>query len=133
MSSKEIPATHRSLIDASPIVILSTIGPTGAPQTSALWFAADDDGTIRVSLNTNRQKAKNLQANPNASLLFVDPANPYKTLEIRAIARVEPDPDYTFADVIGKKYDADLRKMDQPGESRIKVTFEPRKFLTFGS
>jgi PPOX class probable F420-dependent enzyme len=128
-----IPDSHRELIDATPVIILSTIGPTGNPQTTAMWFAADDDGTIRVSLNASRQKAKNLQSNPNASLFFMDPANPYKTLEIRAIAHIEPDPDYTFAGIIGKKYDADLRKMDQPGESRIKVTFEPRKVLTFGN
>jgi PPOX class probable F420-dependent enzyme len=131
--SVTIPDSHRALIDATPVIILSTIGPTGNPQTTALWFAADADGTIRASLNTSRQKAKNLQANPNASILFLDPANPYKTLEIRAIARIEPDPDYVFADVVGKKYNANLRDMDQPGESRIKVTFEPRKIFTFGS
>ena len=132
MSTPEIPASHRSLIDATPVIILSTIGPTGAPQTTALWFAADDDGTIRVSLNTSRQKTKNLQVNPNASIFFVDPTNPYKTLEIRATASIESDPDYTFADIIGKKYDADLRQMDRPGETRVTVTFTPRKFLTFG-
>jgi hypothetical protein len=67
-----------------------------------------------------------LQANPVASLFFIDPANPYRTLEIRANARIEADPDYVFGDKVGAKYGGtNLRERDKPGESRIVITFEP--------
>jgi hypothetical protein len=63
----------------------------------------------------------------------MDPANPYRTLEIRARAEIEPDPDYVFADRVGAKYGgADIRTMDQPGETRVVVTFVPVKVNTFG-
>jgi hypothetical protein len=59
-----IPASHRDLLDGQ-VATLGTIGPDGRPQLSAVWFLADGD-TVRLSLNTARQKTKNLQANPAA-------------------------------------------------------------------
>jgi hypothetical protein len=38
-----------------------------------------------------------------------------------------PDDDYTFAERVGRKYGADLRKIDRPGESRVVVTLRPIK------
>ena len=67
------------------------------------------------------------------TLFFIDPANPYRTLEIRARQRLEPDPDYVTADAVGAKYGgSDLRDMDKPGESRVTVTFDIEKVNTFG-
>jgi PPOX class probable F420-dependent enzyme len=128
-----IPASHRDLLDTAPVGIVATIGPDGVPQVTASWFLAEEDGTVRMSLNTTRQKVKNLTRRPESTLFFMDPANPYRTLEIRARAEIEPDPDYVFADRIGAKYGgADLRTMDQPGETRVAITFVPVKFNSFG-
>jgi len=69
-----------------------------------------------------------LQAHPECTLFFLDPANPYRTLEVRARAEVQPDPDYAFAEKLGRKYGgANLRERDQPGESRVVVTLHPVK------
>jgi PPOX class probable F420-dependent enzyme len=128
-----VPETHRDIVAASPVVTLATRGADGFPQVTALWFLVEEDGTIAVSLNTTRQKTKNLLNNPEASLFFIDPANPYRTLEIRARAAIEADPEYAFADRVGAKYGgANLREMDKPGESRVVVRFEPVKINTFG-
>ncbi len=132
-SSVTIPESHAGIIEQSQVVTLGTQGPDGFPQITALWFLLDGDGKIKVSLNTNRQKTKNLQANPVASLFFIDPANPYRTLEIRAKAWIAADPAYSFAEKVGAKYGgANMREMDRPGESRVVVTFEPVKVNTFG-
>jgi PPOX class probable F420-dependent enzyme len=128
-----IPASHRDLLDTAPVGIVATVGPDGVPQVTASWFLAEEDGTVRMSLNTARQKVKNLMRRPEGTLFFLDPANPYRTLEIRARAEIEPDPDYVFADRVGAKYGgADPRTMDQPGETRVAVTFVPVKVNTFG-
>ena len=94
---------------------------------TALWFLLDDDGEIKLSLSNARQKTKNLQAHPECTLFLLDRANPQRTLEIRALAKISPDRDYAFADKLGKKYGADLRKIDRPGESRMKVVLRPVK------
>jgi PPOX class probable F420-dependent enzyme len=127
----EIPASHRDLLEVTPIVTLATNGPDDYPQVTATWFLVEGD-TIKISLNTSRQKTKNLQHDPNATLFFVDPNDPYRTLEIRARATVEPDRDYAFADRFGAKYGADLRAMDRPGEQRVVVSFAPVRINTYG-
>jgi PPOX class probable F420-dependent enzyme len=118
-----IPTSHRDLLDAD-VVTLATIGPDGRPQLSAVWFLRDGD-TVRISLNTSRQKTKNLRANQSCSLFILDRQNPYRYLELRGDAEIQPDHDYAFADQVGTKYDADLRQMDGPGESRVVVTIRP--------
>ena len=121
-----IPATHRDLLDA-PVATLATIGRDGRPQLSAVWFLAEGD-TVRVSLNTTRQKTKNLSANPVVNLFILDTANPARYLELRGDAAIEPDDDYKFATRLGAKYGGvDLRTMDGPGESRVVVTINPVK------
>jgi PPOX class probable F420-dependent enzyme len=87
---------------------------------------------VRISLSTARQKVRNLQRRPACSLLILDLANPYRYLEIRGDAEIEPDPDYAFADKIGAKYQSDLREMDKPGESRVVVTLRPHRVRAWG-
>jgi PPOX class probable F420-dependent enzyme len=91
-----------------------------------VWFLADGD-RVSISLNDSRQKTKNLQANPAASVLLLDLAVPYRYLEIRGDAEITPDDDYAFADRVGAKYDSDLRAHDQPGQSRVIVTINPTR------
>src|SRR4030088_64812 len=120
-----IPSSHRDLLDGE-FATLGTIGPDGRPQLSEVWFLADGD-TVSISLNTSRQKTKNLQPTPAASLLILDLAVPYRYLEIRGDAEITPDDDYSFADQLGAKYQSDLRSHDQPGQSRVKVTIRPTR------
>ena len=80
---------------------------------------------IGLSLNTTRQKTKNLLANPAANLFLLDLAVPYRYLEIRGDAEISADDDYSFADRLGAKYDANLRDRDLPGQSRVKVIIRP--------
>jgi PPOX class probable F420-dependent enzyme len=118
-----IPASHRDLLDGE-FATLATIGPDGRPQLSEVWFIADGD-TVTISLNTGRQKTRNLRASPAATVFFLDLAMPYRYLEIRGDAEITPDDDYKFADQVGAKYHSDLREHDQPGQSRVKVTIRP--------
>ena len=121
------PESHADLLRTD-VASLATIGPDGFPQVTALWFLLDDDGVVKISLNAARQKSKNLLARPEVTLFILDRANPMRYLEIRARADAQPDPDYAFADKVGKKYGGvDLRKMDRPGESRIVVSLHPVK------
>jgi PPOX class probable F420-dependent enzyme len=119
----EIPESHRDLLDVQTLS-LATIDPAGRPQVTTVWFLAEK-GLPRISLNTTRKKVRNLRRNPACSVSIVDPNNPYRYLEIRGDAEIEPDDDYAFADRLGAKYDADVRKIDGPGETRVVVTVRP--------
>ncbi len=102
-----IPASHRDLLEAR-VATFATVGTDGYPQLSEVWFLAEDD-TIRLSLNSARQKTKNIVRHPACTLFILDVANTFRYLELRADALVEPDDDYRFADKVGAKYGSDLR------------------------
>ena len=119
------PDSHRDLLDGQ-VATLATIGGNGLPQLTEVWFLHDDDGELKISLNDSRVKTRNLQKRPQCSLLLLDLTNPYRYLEVRGNAKIEPDDDYSFARRFGAKYGgADLSEHDGPCESRVVVTIEP--------
>jgi PPOX class probable F420-dependent enzyme len=120
----DIPETHQDLLDAK-FATLATLAADGSPQLTEVWFLYED-GEVKLSLNDTRVKTKNLIARPQCSLFILDLANPFRYVDVRGRARIEPDDDYAFADRVGAKYDnADLREHDGPGESRVVATIEP--------
>jgi PPOX class probable F420-dependent enzyme len=120
----DFPDTHRDLLDGQ-FASLATIGRDGFPQVTEIWFL-HDEGELKLSLNSSRLKTRNLQRDPKVSLMLLDLEVPYRYLEVRGNARVEPDDDYEFAGKLGAKYGgADVKEHDQPGESRVVVTIEP--------
>jgi PPOX class probable F420-dependent enzyme len=122
----DFPESHRDLLDAQ-FATLATLGRDGIPQLTEVWFI-HDEGELKLSLNTSRLKTKNLRRRPECSLFLLDVANPYRYMDVRGRARIEPDDDYAFADRVGEKYGgADLREHDARGDSRVIVTIEPTK------
>jgi len=91
-----------------------------------VWFLREGD-SVALSLNTSRQKLKNLKARPRCSLFILDLANPMRYLEIRGDAEITPDDDYSLAEQVGQKYGADLRAYDGPDDQRMAVRIVPHK------
>jgi PPOX class probable F420-dependent enzyme len=120
--SPSVPDSHRYLLD-SDVAVLATVGVDGRPQLSAVWFLVED-GQVRVSLNTSRQKVRNLRANPVVNLFILDRSAPTRYLELRGDAQIEDDNDYAFAARVGKKYGADLRSFDGDNPHRVVVTIQ---------
>jgi PPOX class probable F420-dependent enzyme len=124
-ATTEFPATHRDLLEAPAVGALATVGPDGRPQVTAVWYLLDDDGLLKVSVKTHRQKIRNLSERPVATFLVIDPAKPTRTLEVRATTKISPDDDYSFAERVGRKYGANLKSMDEPSDRRVMVTIRP--------
>jgi PPOX class probable F420-dependent enzyme len=120
-----IPEDFRDLL-STPCATLATIDSDGRPQLTEVWFLADDDG-VALSLNTARWKTRNLMQRPQCALFILDPAGPFRYLEVRGDAVITPDDDYEFADKLGAKYQADLRRIDQPGQHRVVVRIKPTR------
>jgi len=120
-----IPENFRDLL-STPCATLATIDPAGRPQLTEVWFLEDGD-SVALSLNTARQKVKNLVARPECSLFILDPAGPFRYLEVRGDAEITADDDYEFADKLGAKYNADVRSMDRPGQHRVVVRIKPAR------
>jgi PPOX class probable F420-dependent enzyme len=121
----DFPDSHRDLLDVQ-FATLATLEPNGLPQLSEVWFL-HDDGELRLSLNSSRRKTQNLIERPQCGLMILDLENPFRYVEVRGTARVEPDADGAFAHKLHGKYDADVSAYDRPGEERYVVTIEPAR------
>jgi PPOX class probable F420-dependent enzyme len=121
----DFPQSHRDLLD-SQVATFATIDDNGFPQLTEVWFL-HDEGQVKVSINTGRAKLRNLEQRPQCSLLVLDLQNPYRYLEVRGRARVEPDDDRSFAGKVGEKYGADLTAYDGPEDGCVVITIEPEK------
>lgn len=85
--SLPIPASHRDLLTRPIVGVLTTMLPDGQPQSSLVW--CDEDGVCaRINTTRERQKGRNMQANPKVSLLIVDPEDTSRYLEIRGDAEI---------------------------------------------
>lgn len=123
------PESHRDLLDAPGVLALSALTASGAIQTTAVWYLLDDDGTLLVSANSARAKVRNIQEHPTVNAFIIDPANPFRTLEIRGTATVTSDPDYAVRERIGAKYSADMSTFDPPGSTRWTIRITPDKVV----
>ena len=120
----DVPDSHQDLLESS-VASLATIGPDGRPQLTEVWFLYDE-GSVALSLNSSRQKTKNLVARPQCSLLILDLDVPQRYLELRGDVEVTAD-DGSFVEKVGKNYRDDLRAYDQPGDERVVVRIVPKK------
>ena len=100
--------------------VLATIGPSGFPSQSVVWFDLDPDKPDTIVMNTRvgRRKDRHLRRDPRASLCFADGYD-YVTLE----GRVELDDDVVraLADIqaIARRYGSDPARFD--GQERVTI------------
>ena len=120
-----LPGSHRDLLAAPGVAVLTTIGADGYPQSTAIWFLADED-VVRISLHTGRQKYRNLRRNPHATLFLLDPTNPYRTLELRGDVTIEEAADRLFIERVIRHYGQDPATFAAPLDDRVIATLTPR-------
>jgi PPOX class probable F420-dependent enzyme len=101
--SLPIPASHLDLLTRPVPAVLTTMMPDGQPQSSIVWV--DFDGEC-ATLNTTRerQKGRNLAANPKVSLLVVDPDDTSRYLQIRGEAELREPGALEHLDRLTRKY-----------------------------
>ncbi|MFQ5578581.1 MAG: PPOX class F420-dependent oxidoreductase [Anaerolineae bacterium] len=102
--SSQIPEAFMYLLEQPVLASLATLMPDGRPQVNPVW--CDFDGTyVRVNSVAGRQKDKNLNERKFATLLLVDPGNPYRWLEIRGrVAGITAEGGVAHIDSLAKKY-----------------------------
>ena len=98
-----IPDTHLDLLTEPIHAVLTTIMPDGQPQSSLVW--CDYDGECAcVNTSLERQKGKNMQANPKVTLLVVDPEDTSRYLEIRGEVEMVFENALEHLDAITRQY-----------------------------
>jgi PPOX class probable F420-dependent enzyme len=98
-----IPASHLDLLVRPICGVLTTMLPDGQPQSSLVWV--DYDGQCAtVNTTLQRQKGRDLLANPKLSLLVVDPDDTARFMQIRGDAELIPRGALEHLDALTRKY-----------------------------
>ena len=139
----DLAPVHRALLEdeAAVTAALATVKASGQPQLSPVWFSQDGE---HILLNSARGRVKDrrLRARPTATLLVVNPKNPYHYLTIDAVVEDiidEDDPERGHlatenADAHAEKYlhTSPYPLRDPKGEVRVMYALRPTRILTFG-
>lgn len=98
-----IPETHTDILAKAGLATLATLSAAGEPHCSPVWFEWDGQ-RLRFSLTEDRQKYRNLAADPRIAVSLVDPDNPIHSMEVRGRVTFEPDADRSFINSLSNRY-----------------------------
>ncbi len=101
--SPTIPADHVDLLTRALCGVFTTMGSDGQPQSSLVWV--DFDGRCAmINTTLERQKGRNLFADPRVSLLVVDPDDTARFVQIRGEAELVTDGALEHLDALTRRY-----------------------------
>jgi PPOX class probable F420-dependent enzyme len=98
-----IPASHVDLLTRPIVGVLTTLGPDGQPQSSLVWVDFDGE-CARTDTTLERQKGRNMLADPRVSLLVVDPDDTSRFIQIRGDAELVEDGALDQLDALTRAY-----------------------------
>jgi len=130
--SKSIPVEFRDLFNKRAYASLGTLRSDGSPQVTPVWCDLDGD---RVLVNTakGRHQEKNIRHDSRVAVVIIDPANPYRYLEIRgrAVEVHGRDADRHLDQMARKYLGAETYMFKQPGEVRIMYAIQAERINAF--
>jgi PPOX class probable F420-dependent enzyme len=117
----------RDLAKGKNFAALTTLGPTGYPQTQVMWVDADDDHVL-INTEIERQKAVNVQRDPRVAVMIWDAENAYKYAEVRGnvVDIVRGDRARAHIDELSRKY-LDKDYASPIGSERVILVIEPTR------
>lgn len=129
-----IPESHANLLqrETKAFASLALITGKGEPHVTPMWF--DFDGT-HVIFNTARGRVKDriLAKHPTVALAVVDPADPYRYVQIRGpVVSESEEGGYDQICELRQKYYGDRNYPRRPGEVRVTYLVRPEHVTTMG-
>jgi PPOX class probable F420-dependent enzyme len=120
-----IPSTHLDLFQAPVHGVLTTMMPDGTPQSSVVWVDYDGEDVL-INTTLERQKGRNMRANPKVTVLVIDPGDSSRWIEVRGqVCEITPDGAEAHADRLTQRYHPGKRYFYRdiyPPEQREKET-----------
>jgi PPOX class probable F420-dependent enzyme len=130
-----LPNTHRDLFQEPVHGVLTTMMPGGMPQSSIVWVDYDGEYVL-INTTLERQKGRNMQANPKVAILVIDPQDSSRWIEVRGQVReMTRDCAEAHADKLTQRYCpnkrhfyGDIHPLEQKEkETRVIVRIAPVK------
>ena len=140
-SIAELPEIHRALLEKPVTAALATVNANGLPQLTPIWIG--HDGThLLINTKKGRLKERNLRARQQASVLCVDPQNPYHWITIQGeVDEIVEETDPVKGREATQHIDDTAQRYlgvrpyplrDPAGEVRVLFKVRPTYVMTFG-
>jgi PPOX class probable F420-dependent enzyme len=112
--------------------IVTTLREDGSPHSTVVWVDVED-GVPLFNTALGRKKPANLENDPRASLLVIDPQDTYKWVAVDGKAELTTDGADPQIDKLAKKYlGQDEYPWRQEGEQRVTVRIQPEHITASG-
>jgi PPOX class probable F420-dependent enzyme len=128
-----IPAEYAALLNQPIVVSLATVMPDGQPQVNPVWCSYD--GThVLINSAAGRVKDRNMKDRPQATVLCMDPQNPFKWVEVRGkVVEITTEGADDHIDDLAELYLGQRPyPFRQADEVRVIYKIEPTRVVSFG-
>ena len=88
--SVSIPDSHLDLLNDAVVVTLTTVSADNQPYSVAVWKRWDGEHLL-ITSDSGVRKHKNVLANPQVSVMALDPKNPYRYISLGGVAEISED------------------------------------------
>lgn len=119
-----LPDLAKQLLDAPTFAVLSTVNPDGSAQSSVIWVKRDGDEILFSSIR-GRRKTRNLERDPRASIVLINPANGYEYVEVRGTVSMTEEGGRELIDELSYKYDGQPFRVEAPDVVRVVFRISP--------
>lgn len=118
----------RELLAGPNFAVVATSNADGSLQQTVVW-AKERDGEIVFSSLKTRTKTRNLERDPNVSVLVIDRENGYRYSAIRGQARVEDAGANELIDELSHDYDGRPWPEQEPWKPRSTIIVTPERII----
>jgi len=116
----------QALLSAPNHAVLSSHNADGSILSTVVWVGYDKD-TLFVNSALGRRWPANLEHDPHATLVIMDPQNPYSFVEVRGTVTGSTEHGTEDINWLSNKYIGRDYPWLQPDEQRITFAFEPSR------
>ena len=126
-------AGREEFLKQANVAILATVGPAGA-HAVPIWYLYED-GAFVMSTGRGSQKHRDIERNPNVTLVVDRRTLPYYAVMARGAVEIGPGLDVATRRRIAGRYlteaqlEADMARASE-GES-VSIRLRPRKFIEY--
>jgi PPOX class probable F420-dependent enzyme len=130
-TSKDGPELHPAtvgLAQGKNYGSITTVLPSGKLQTHPVWVGTDGERLV-VNTETHRRKYKNVQRDPNVTLMIRHEENPYRYAEVRGevVEKVTGQEARDHIDELSQKYHGQDYNPDDIVSERVMLWIVPSR------
>ena len=132
--SEKVPESHQDLLTSNVYVQLATHMNNDVIQVNPVWCSFDGE-KVWVNSALGRVKDKNMRANPNVTVIAMDPQNPYRWLEVRGLVDeiTQNGADEHIDDMAEVYLNQRPYPFRQEGEVRVIYKITPQRVIAFST